>query len=93
MASNKIDPLDFEKHSKLMRDSTFDKYTRTWKDFVKEAEITFDKPPIKADFEAFFNRRREAGLCGNSIRCLYSHLNKLYHILYGRQLLVSLTKG
>ena len=87
-----IDPLDFNKHSKLMRDKTFNKYSKTWMDFVKEADIRLEKPPTKADFEAFFEGKRNSGLSGNSVRCLYSHVNKMYNIIYGRQLLVSITK-
>ena len=69
-----------------MKDETFNKYKNSWLDFVKAKKITCAKEPTKEDFQEFFEERREMGLSGTTLRSQYSHLNKLYQLVYGRQL-------
>ena len=87
-----IDPTLIENSHgifKLMSEKTFRVYKRSWLEFVTFSGIHVERQPAEADFQGFFDMKRDAGLCGNSIRCIYSHLNKVFKVIYGRNLGVS----
>ena len=88
----KVDPTRVDNSYsifKLMSEKTFKIYKRSWMEFVTFAGVHVDREPLESDFQGFFDRKRDAGLCGNSIRCIYSHLNKVYKVIYGKNLGVS----
>lgn len=87
--SLKIDPLELSELMQILTKKTFSVYKVTWLDFVNFAQITVDNPPKESDFYGFFTKKRDSGFCGNSIKCVYSHLNKFYFHLYKEKLTVN----
>ena len=84
-----IDPHELGGVFRLMTPKSFHVYKISWLDFVKFAGITVERKPEEQDFSSFFEMKRNAGLSGNSLRCCYSHLNKIFSHLYNRKLGVS----
>ena len=84
-----VDPLDLEPARKLMIEKTFQVYSKTWLCFVSFAGITVEKLPEEKDFERFIEHKRTSGLCGSTMRSVYSHLNKFMIQLYNKRLGVS----
>ena len=78
---SEINPLEIDQYAKLLSEETFGTYARKWRSFVTEKKIEIGKEPTKEDFHSYFEERREDGLCGNTIRSLYSALNKMYHLV------------
>ena len=78
---SEINPLEIEQYAHLLTADTFEKYAKSWKNFVLEKKIEIGKEPTKDDFYSYFEKRREDGLCGNTIRALYSHLNKMFQLV------------
>ena len=85
----KIDPKELGSVSKLMAKKSFDAYRSSWLDFVSFANLSVEKEPMETDFFSFFEMKRSSGLAGNTLRVLYSHLNKVYKQLYNKNLGVS----
>ena len=86
-----IDPHELGGIFRLMTPKSFAVYKTSWSDFVKFSGISVELVPTEEHFAAFFTKKREAGLSGNTIRSIYSHLNKIYTHLYNRKLGVSTT--
>ena len=85
----KIDPRELDSVSKVMTKKSFDAYKSSWLDFVSFAKISLEKEPMEMDFFSFFEMKRSTGLAGNTLRVMYSHLNKVYKQLYNKNLGVS----
>ena len=82
-----IDPFNFEPVRKVMnKEKTFNEYKKTWREFCLAHKITIEKQPCEKDFEDFFDSKRAKGLCGTSLRSMYSHLNKFMVQLYSQRL-------
>ena len=84
-----IDPLALEGIQNLMNPKTFDVYKKSWMDFINFAGVSILRKPDEEDFRRYLEKKRDAGLCGNSISSIYSHLNKFFIQLYGERLGVS----
>ena len=85
----KIDPLVLNGIAELMNPKTFAVYKKTWLDFINFSGINVDRRPDEADFRGYLEKKRNAGLCGNTVSTIYSHLNKFFIQLYGERLGVS----
>ena len=84
-----IDPLALDGIAKLMNPKTFEVYKKTWLDFLNFSGVNLLKRPDEADFRGYLEKKRSAGLCGNTVSGIYSHLNKFFIQLYGERLGVS----
>lgn len=90
ITGDQIDPLEDYGLSEILNNkSSYDKYKRTWLEFVAFAKISASKPPIEDDFYEYFIRKKDRGVTGQSCRMQYSHLNKFYSHLYKENLSVS----
>ena len=85
----KIDPHELANVSKVMTKKSFDAYKSSWLDFVSFAKLSVEREPMETDFFSFFEMKRSTGLAGNTLRVIYSHLNKVYKQLYNKNLGVS----
>ena len=90
VVKKEIDPMELSGVCRIMTATSFNAYKTSWLDFVKYAKLSISKEPKEEDFEAFFAMKRESGLAGNTIRVIYSHLNKIYSHLYKKSLGVSI---
>ena len=84
-----IDPHELGGVFRLMTAKSFNVYKTSWLDFIQFAEITVNKAPVEEDFSRFFEMKRNAGLSGNTLRSIYSHVNKIFSHLYNQRLGVS----
>ena len=88
-ASGRVDPRNLDKIANIMNSKTFKVYKSSWLEFINIYDITIEKEPEESDFQNYFARKRSLGCSGNSIKCIYSHLNKVYGQLYNIRLSVS----
>ena len=84
-----INPNNLSELSMTMVWKTFCVYKNTWTDFVKFAKLSIYKAPDESDFIRFFETKRADRVCGVSLKCMYSHLNKCHKHLYKYGLKVS----
>ena len=87
--SIRIDPLALDGVLKVMSPKSFRVYKTSWLEFTEFSGINLDRAPEEDDFTKFFESKRAAGLSGNTMKCLYSHLNKVFSCLYNQKIGVS----
>ena len=82
----RVDPRDLRNLGSEMNIKTLNVYKKTWIEFVNMSGISVDNEPDENDFLTYFEKKRSSGCLGNTLRCNYSHLNKIYTQLYGMTL-------
>ena len=87
--SIRIDPLALDGVLKVMSPKSFAVYKQSWLEFIAFSGINLDRGPDESDFTNFFESKRDSGLSGNTMKCLYSHLNKIFSCLYNQKIGVS----
>ena len=68
-----VDPLSILKTEEYlnMDKSTFNKYKKSWIDFVKEQGISKTKDPTEQDFDEFFKRKKSNGNNFATLKSIY----------------------
>ena len=66
-----------------MSKDTFNRYSKTWLDFIQEQGITAQKKPDQEDFLEYFSKKKAKGHGFNTLRSEYSHINKALKTGYG----------
>ena len=82
----RVDPRNVDIVEPLMHPKTFHVYKKTWFDFIRNMGISEENEPDESDFINFFEKKRRGGCTGNTMKSMYSHLNKMYTHLYGMKL-------
>ena len=67
-------------------EQTLKKYKRTWKDFLISANVEVGNEPTKEDFESYFNLKYDNGINYNTLKAMYSHLNKMFKMIHNKEL-------
>ena len=68
---------------KTMSFKTKSKYVNIWLEFCYTYDISIEKIPLEKDFEEYFKAKFEHGNTFQTLKTLYSYLNKPCFELYG----------
>ena len=77
-----VDPRDLQIFEGEMNPKTLKIYKNTWMEFITMRNIEIGKVPDENDFLIFLEMKRSHNIKGNTIKAMYSHLNKIYTRLY-----------
>ena len=68
-----------------LKKQTLKKYKRTWKEFKRIANVKQDSEPTQEDFAKYLTIKGE-GSSHNTLKVTYAHLNKMYKLIFKKQL-------
>ena len=68
-----------------VNEQTLRKYKRTWIEFKRIANVKKDTEPTKEDFATYLTIKGEGNSHGTLVT-IYSHLNKMYKLIFKKQL-------
>ena len=90
-----LDPMEVDPENlkqtgiyRPMRPPTFQKYLRTWEDFLRDQGIRKGVVPNEDHYSEFLQKCKDGGAAPATIRSLYSHLGKASVVLYNTNLKV-----